>query len=92
MVNKSEWEQSQVYGDAVSRQAVLDVIEREQFKGDAISEIEKLPTAAIPYDDCISRSKTIADIKEFFRMGDCYCDEYSIVGCINGQPSVAIRR
>jgi hypothetical protein len=29
--------------DAISRQAVLEVIEREQFKGDAISEIEKLP-------------------------------------------------
>ena len=29
--------------DAISRQAVLDVIEREEFKGDAISEIEKLP-------------------------------------------------
>lgn len=32
-----------VEGDCISRQAVLDVIEREQFKGDAISEIEKLP-------------------------------------------------
>ena len=29
--------------DCISRQAALDVIEREQFKGDAISEIEKLP-------------------------------------------------
>ena len=29
--------------DAISRQAVLDLIEREEFKGDAISEIEKLP-------------------------------------------------
>lgn len=29
--------------DYISRQAVLDVIEREEFKGDAISEIEKLP-------------------------------------------------
>lgn len=29
--------------DAISRHAVLDVIEREEFKGDAISEIEKLP-------------------------------------------------
>lgn len=28
--------------DCISRQAVLDVIEREEFKGDAISEIEKL--------------------------------------------------
>jgi hypothetical protein len=30
-------------GAIISKQAVLDVIEREQFKGDAISEIEKLP-------------------------------------------------
>ena len=30
--------------DAISREAVLDVIEREEFKGDAISEIEKLPS------------------------------------------------
>lgn len=30
-------------GDTISRQAVIDVIEREQFKGDAVSEIEKLP-------------------------------------------------
>lgn len=28
--------------DCISRQAVLDVIEKEEFKGDAISEIEKL--------------------------------------------------
>lgn len=31
-------------GDTISRQAVIDVIEREQFKGDAVSEIEKLPS------------------------------------------------
>lgn len=30
--------------DVISRQAVLDVTERELFKGDAISEIEKLPS------------------------------------------------
>lgn len=30
--------------DAVSRQAVLDVVEREPYKGDALSEIEKLPS------------------------------------------------
>ena len=33
--------------DCISRQAVLDVIEREEFKGDAISEIEKL-SSVIP--------------------------------------------
>lgn len=31
--------------DLISRQAVFNIIEREQFKGDAISEIEKLPSA-----------------------------------------------
>ena len=29
--------------DCVSRQAVLEIVEREQNKGDALSEIEKLP-------------------------------------------------
>jgi len=29
--------------DTISRQAVLEVIEREQFKSDTISEIKKLP-------------------------------------------------
>lgn len=32
-------------GDVISRQAVLDIVEREQNKGDALSEIEKLPSA-----------------------------------------------
>ena len=30
--------------DAISRQAVFNIIEKEQFKGDAIAEIEKLPS------------------------------------------------
>lgn len=30
--------------DAISRQAVLEIVEREQNKGDALSEIEKLPS------------------------------------------------
>ncbi len=34
----------QADGDLISKQMVLDVIEREEFKGDAISEIEKLPS------------------------------------------------
>lgn len=29
--------------DCISRQAVIDIIEKEEFKGDALSEIEKLP-------------------------------------------------
>jgi hypothetical protein len=35
-------EQETCEDDAISRQAVLDIIEREQYKGDAISEIKKL--------------------------------------------------
>ena len=31
-------------GDLISRQAVFNIIEKEQFKGDAIAEIEKLPS------------------------------------------------
>lgn len=30
--------------DAISRQAVLEIVEREQNKGDALQEIEKLPS------------------------------------------------
>ena len=30
--------------DLISRQAVFNIIEKEQFKGDAIAEIEKLPS------------------------------------------------
>lgn len=37
--------------DCVRRKDVLDVIEREQFKGDAISEIEKLPPVTPTEDD-----------------------------------------
>lgn len=33
--------------DLISRQTVLDIIEREEFKGDAIAEIEKLPSADV---------------------------------------------
>ena len=36
--------------DAISRQSVLEVIEREQFKGDAISEIEKLQPVQPKYN------------------------------------------
>ena len=31
-------------GDLISRRAVFNIIEKEQFKGDAIAEIEKLPS------------------------------------------------
>ena len=36
--------EQQTCDDVVSRQTVLEIIEKEPFKGDAISEIEKLPS------------------------------------------------
>ena len=46
--------------DLISRQAALEIIEREQFKGDAISEIEKLPSVEPEKcGDCISRNEAI---------------------------------
>lgn len=38
--------------------------------------------------DLISRQQVIEEIKELFSMGDCYCDEYAIVGMLNTMPSV----
>lgn len=34
-------------------------------------------------DDMISRRKAISKAKELYAMGDCYCDEYSMVGMLN---------
>lgn len=38
--------------------------------------------------DLISRQQVIKEVKELFSMGDCYCDEYAIVGMLNTIPSV----
>ena len=38
--------------------------------------------------DLISRQQVIEKIKELFSMGDCYCDEYAIIGMLNTIPSV----
>ena len=38
--------------------------------------------------DLISRQQAIKEVKELFSMGDCYCDEYAIVGMLNTIPSV----
>lgn len=56
--------------DCISRQAVLDIIEREEFKGDAISEIEKLPSVTL-------QPKTGHWIADVDRWGD-------IVTTVNG--------
>lgn len=38
--------------------------------------------------DLISRQQAIEEVKELFSIGDCYCDEYAIVGMLNTMPSV----
>lgn len=40
--------------------------------------------------DLISRQQAIEGVKELFSMGDCYCDEYAIVGMLNTMPSVQL--
>ena len=37
--------------------------------------------------DFISRQNAVQGVRELFSMGDCYCDELSIVGMLNGLPS-----
>ena len=38
-------------------------------------------------NDLIDRKEAIQGIRELFSMGDCYCDEISIVGMLNGLES-----
>ena len=35
-------------------------------------------------NDLIDRKEAIQGVKELFSMGDCYCDELSIIGMLNG--------
>jgi len=42
--------------------------------------------------DLISRQKAIEGVRELFSMWDCYCDELSIVGMLNGSPSAEPER
>ena len=37
--------------------------------------------------DFIDRKIAVQGVRELFSMGDCYCDELSIVGMLNGLPS-----
>ena len=56
--------------DCVSRQVVLEIVEREQFKGDAISEIEKLP----PVTPKPKAGKWISDLQSYgYGKGDYHC-------------------
>lgn len=38
-------------------------------------------------NDLIDRKEAIQGVKELFLMGDCYCDELSIIGMLNGLES-----
>jgi len=38
-------------------------------------------------NDLIDRKKAIQAVRELFSMGDCYCDELSIIGMLNGLES-----
>lgn len=38
-------------------------------------------------NDLIDRKKAIEGVRELFSMGDCYCDELSIIGMLNGLKS-----
>ena len=38
--------------------------------------------------DLINRKIAVQGVRELFSMGDCYCDESSIVGMLNSLPSV----
>ena len=42
--------------------------------------------------DFISRQNAIEGGRELFSMGDCYCDELSIVGMLNGLPTAEPER
>ena len=42
--------------------------------------------------DFISRQNAIEGVRELFSMGDCYCDELSIVGMLNGLPTAEPER
>lgn len=37
--------------------------------------------------DTIYRDDAIKGAKELYQMGDCYCDEYGMVGMLNSLPS-----
>lgn len=41
-----------------------------------------------PSGDLISRQAAISKIKELFSLGDCYCDEHSIIGTLNSMLPV----
>lgn len=48
--------------DCISRQAVLEIIEREEFKGDALYEIEKLPSVSPQQNKWIPCSERLPEV------------------------------
>lgn len=38
-------------------------------------------------NDLIDRKEAIQGVRKLFSMGDCYCDELSIIGMLNGLKS-----
>lgn len=73
--------------DAISRQAVIDVIEREQFKGDAISEIEKLPPVN-PQETVTEFADRCRECGKMKRCKDCKYFEYDSVAKVDGIPLI----
>lgn len=67
--------------DAVNRKEVLDVIEREQFKGDAISEIEKLPPVNQQEPRWIPVSERLPE--EWKSVLVCYKSQGGIAQCVS---------
>lgn len=38
----------------------------------------------------VNQQKAVKEVKELFSLGDCFCDEYSIVGMLNSLPTQEI--
>lgn len=70
-----EWVQIIASEDAISRKAVIEIIEKEEFKGDALSEIEKL--------------SPVAPQQKIERCKGCKYFEYDSVAKVDGIPLIA---
>ena len=62
----------------------------DEFKDKDVCDFYNQGQNREPSGDLISRQASISKIKELFSLGDCYCDEYSIVGTLNGMPPVTL--
>lgn len=59
---------------------------REALDGLTPSHTKNSITENKVIDDTISRQKAISEAKKLYAMGNCYCDEYSMVGMLNSLP------